>query len=71
MDYSDDSKIGLELEGVHRHARERIMKKLVTLDINGLPWGNMKECLSDDIKKYAKNLDPLGNWELQPTALRS
>lgn len=33
------------------------MKKPVTLDLNGLPWGSMKECLGADIKKYAKNLD--------------
>lgn len=46
------------------------MKKPVTLDLNGLPWGSMKECLGDDIKKYAKNLDPTCNWESQPSPQR-
>jgi len=50
--------------------RMRCMKKPVTLDLNGLPWGSMKECLGDDVKKYAKNLDPTCNWESQPSPHR-
>lgn len=46
------------------------MKKPVTLDLNGLSWGSMKVCLGDDIKKYAKNLDPTYNWESQPSPQR-
>lgn len=52
---SDDS--GTHSVPVEREPRERIMKKPVTLDVNGVPWGNMKECLADDVKKYAKSLD--------------
>lgn len=33
-------------------------KKPVTLDPNGYPYGSMREVLSDDIKRYAKDLDP-------------
>jgi len=53
-----------------RQRRGRGMKKPVTLDLSGLPWGSMKECLGDDIKKYAKNLDPTCNWETQPSPHR-
>lgn len=50
--------------------RGTCMKKPVTLDLNGLSWGSMKECLADDIKNYAKNLDPTCNWESQPSPQR-
>ena len=60
---SDDSDDPFQADPTHYNPQERVMKKPVTLDINGLSWGNMKECLADDIKKYAKNLDPTANWE--------
>lgn len=66
---SDDS--GTHSVPVEREPRERIMKKPVTLDVNGVPWGNMKECLADDVKKYAKSLDATANWESQTSAARS
>jgi hypothetical protein len=68
---SDNSDDPFQVDPAHRNPRERVMKKPVTLDINGIPWGNMKECLADDIKKYAKNLDPTANWESQPGPLKT
>lgn len=71
-DASEDSgDSGHESIPVHRPSQERVMKKPVTLDVNSLPWGNMKDYLANNIKKYAKSLDPTANWESQPNALRS
>lgn len=53
-----------------QQARGRRMKKPVTLNLNGLLWGSMKECFADDIKKYTKNLDPTSSWEAQPSPQR-
>lgn len=41
-------------------------KKPVKLDPNGIPYGNMREVLAADIKRYAKDLDPTTSWEGQP-----
>lgn len=42
------------------------MKKHVELDAQGQPFGSMKAVLCNDIKKYAKDLDPTTGWEGQP-----
>lgn len=56
-----------EQEHPQQQRRGRMMKKPVTLNLNGIPWGSMKECLANDIKKYAKSLDPTCNWESHPS----
>ncbi len=42
------------------------MKKPVELDKNGEPFGAMKVPFANDIKKYARDLDPRMGWEGQP-----
>lgn len=46
------------------------MKKPIEVDGDGQPFGSMKEALSNDVKKYAKDLDPRVGWEKQPQSLR-
>ena len=42
------------------------MKKHMELDAQNQPFGPMKVVLYNDIKKYAKDLDPTTGWEGQP-----
>lgn len=42
------------------------MKKPVSLDAHGYPYGRMKNCLEDDVKLLAKELDVTASWEAQP-----
>lgn len=45
-------------------------KKPIEVDVEGQPWGPMKDSLQKDIQKYAKDLDPSSGWEGQPQKLR-
>lgn len=45
-------------------------KKPIEVDVEGQPWGPMKDSLQKDIQKYAKELDPSSGWEGQPQKLR-
>lgn len=56
-------------EPIHscRSDKDALMKKPVTLDHNGIPYGKMKSSLANDVKLYAKDLDPTTSWERQPT----
>lgn len=49
----------------HRVGDDAI-KKPVSVDSNGFPYGIMKTCLEDDVKLFAKDLDPTLSWEMQP-----
>ena len=42
------------------------IKKPVSVDAQGYPYGRMKSCLEDDVKLYAKELDPTGSWKSVP-----
>lgn len=42
------------------------IKKPVSVDAHGIPYGRMKSCLEDDVKLYARALDPTGSWESVP-----
>lgn len=53
----------------HRRFREvgdESIKKPVSVDAHGYPYGIMKTCLEDDVKLFAKDLDPTVSWESQP-----
>lgn len=41
-------------------------RKPVKLDENGRPYGRMMPVLEEDIKRFAKDLDPTTSWEAQP-----
>lgn len=47
-----------------------VMKKPVQLDPHEEPFGAMKTPFSNDIKKYARDLDPRKGWEGQPVHKR-
>ena len=55
---------------IPEQAREKglstVMKKPVEIDRQGEPFGPMKAPFSNDIKKYARDLDPRFGWEGQP-----
>ena len=40
-----------------------VMKKPIELDEDGEAYGSMKNAFSNDIKKYARDLDPRKGWE--------
>lgn len=42
------------------------MKKPVSVDAHGIPYGRMKNHLEDDVKLYAKHLDVTASWDAQP-----
>ena len=42
-----------------------VMKKPIELDEDGQAYGSMKNAFSNDIKKYARDLDPRKHWEGQ------
>lgn len=42
------------------------IEKPVSVDANGYPYEIMKSCLEDDMKLFAKDLDPTASWEAQP-----
>lgn len=72
---SDDGSDISSDEGKHAKARKKRSanehdKKPVKLDPNGIPYGNMREVLAADIKRYAKDLDPTTSWEGQPGGQR-
>lgn len=50
--------------------RDEAIKKPVSVDANGYPYGIMKSCLEDDVKLLAKDLDPTVGWDLQPPSER-
>jgi len=51
----------------HSSNGDASMKKPITLDENRSPYSKMKLCLADDVKVYAKDLDPKTSWKCQPT----
>jgi len=46
-----------------KHFGNKHDKKPVKLDPSKIPYGNMREVLAGDIKRYAKDLDPTTSWE--------
>ena len=44
------------------------IKKPVSVDADGYPYGIMKRTLEDDVKLFAKGLDPTVSWEQQPSS---
>jgi hypothetical protein len=54
----------------HRKGGVTAMKKPIEVDSDGQPFGSMKEAFSNDVKKYAKDLDPRVGWDKQPRRLR-
>ena len=42
---------------LHQRGQE-VIKKRVSIDANGFPYGIMKTFLEDDVKLLTKNLDP-------------
>ena len=67
---SNDDAIQTSQAHPTRGAARGGMKKHVELDAQGQPFGPMKEVLCNDIKKYAKDLDPTTGWEGQPRSDR-
>lgn len=53
---------------VHGRLSEEDDKRAVKLDVLGYPNGRMMPVLADDVKRYAKLLDPTTSWEGQPSA---
>lgn len=52
----------------HRRVRDEEdsgMRKPVLVDAKGIPYGSMKKALEDDIKLFARELDPRYSWEAQ------
>ena len=43
-----------------------VVKKPIELDEDGQAYGSIKNAFSNDIKKYARDLDPRKGWEGQP-----
>lgn len=60
------SDVGKNAKASPRRTGNAQDKKPVKLDPNGIPYGNMREVLAADIKRYAKDLDPTTSWEGQP-----
>jgi len=60
---SDDGK---QTKAPRKRSGNTHDKKPVKLDPNGIPYGNMREVLAANIKRYAKDLDPTTSWEGQP-----
>lgn len=64
----EDSDSSEEEDGAHKiqEVGDDLIKKPVSVDEHGYPYGRMKSCLEDDVKLYAKELDPTGSWESVP-----
>jgi len=63
---ADDSSE--EEEGADRFQKvgDDGMKKPISVDAHGFPYGRMKNHLEDDVKLFAKQLDVTASWEAQP-----
>ena len=53
-----------------KKGRTSTMKKPIEVDSDGQPFGSMKEAFSNNVKKYAKDLDPRVGWDKQIQRLR-
>lgn len=60
----------LHAQGNHKGVGSSHMKKPIELDVEGQPWGSMKDAFQKDVQKYAKDLDPSCGWEGQDKSLR-
>ena len=68
-DSSGDTKDAMEaLEPLSTIKRggTQALKKSIELDSEGQPYGSMREFIKANIKKYAKDLNPITSWERQP-----
>jgi hypothetical protein len=59
----DDSPFARHLQSQKKG--DEGIRKPVSVDGKGYPYGIMKTCLEDDVKLFAKDLDPTTSWEGQ------
>lgn len=67
---TEDIIDALHSQGKFKEVGSSAMKKPIELDVEGQPWGSMKDAFHKDIQKYAKDLDPSCGWEGQDKSLR-
>ncbi len=61
----------VQLRSARQQVKKEPLKRVLTVDVKGFPYGNYVKAYEEDIRKIAKELDPNYNYKEQLEVMRT